>query len=95
MTLTSKGGVLEVRLIARQGQATLGYGGEPGPELPSLRLRADSRQRIGWLAGSGGNLYPAPTLQVFPGEKLIVHFGNALSGLTIRDFFIPQYTAQG
>jgi len=44
---------------------------------------------------SGGNLYPAPTLRVFPGEKLIVHFGNQLSGLTIRDFFIPQYTRKG
>ena len=41
---------------------------------------------------SGGNLYPAPTLQVFPGETLIVHFENGLTGLTIRDYFIPQYT---
>ena len=44
---------------------------------------------------SGDNLYPAPTLQVFPGETLIVHFENALTGLTIRDFFDPQYTAKG
>src|SRR5436189_300271 len=44
---------------------------------------------------SGRNLYPAPTLQVFPGEKLIVHYENALSGLTIRDFFSPQYTPKG
>ena len=44
---------------------------------------------------SGDNLYPAPTLQVFPGETLIVHLDNALSGLTIRDFFDPQYTAKG
>jgi FtsP/CotA-like multicopper oxidase with cupredoxin domain len=41
---------------------------------------------------SGGNLYPAPTLHVFPGENLIVHFENGLTGLTIRDYFIPQYT---
>ena len=33
---------------------------------------------------SGDNLYPAPTLQVFPGETLIVHLDNALTGLTIR-----------
>ena len=44
---------------------------------------------------SGGNLYPAPTLQVFPGERLIVHFENGLTGLTIRDYFSPQYTAKG
>ena len=44
---------------------------------------------------AGDNLYPAPTLQVFPGETLIVHFENALSGLTIRDFFDPRYIAKG
>ena len=44
---------------------------------------------------SGGNLYPAPTLQVFPGETLIVHLDNGLSGLTIRDYFSPQYTPKG
>ena len=44
---------------------------------------------------SGDNLYPSPTLQVFPGETLIVHLDNALTGLTIRDFFDPQYTAKG
>ena len=43
---------------------------------------------------SGGNRYPAPTLRVFPGERLIVHFENGLSDLTIRDYFIPQYTAK-
>jgi FtsP/CotA-like multicopper oxidase with cupredoxin domain len=44
---------------------------------------------------SGDNLYPAPTLQVFPEETLIVHLDNALTGLTIRDYFNPQYTAKG
>ena len=44
---------------------------------------------------SGDNLYPAPTLQVFPGETLIVHLENGLTGLTIRDYFDPQYTAEG
>src|SRR5262249_8650578 len=44
---------------------------------------------------SGGNLYPAPNLHLFPGETLIVHFENGLSGLTIRDYFIPQYTPKG
>jgi FtsP/CotA-like multicopper oxidase with cupredoxin domain len=44
---------------------------------------------------SGGNLYPAPTLQVYPGERLVVHFENNLVGLTIRDYFSPQYTPKG
>ena len=44
---------------------------------------------------SGDNLYPAPTLQVFPGETLIIHLDNALTGLTIKDFFDPAYTAKG
>src|SRR5262249_878513 len=35
---------------------------------------------------------PAPTLHVFPGETLIIHFENGLTGLTIRDYFSPQYT---
>ena len=32
---------------------------------------------------------------MFPGEKLIVHYDNALVGMTIRDFFSPQYTPKG
>ena len=28
----------------------------------------------------GDNLYPAPTLRVDPGEKLIVHYDNDLTG---------------
>ncbi|MEP7071773.1 MAG: multicopper oxidase domain-containing protein [Verrucomicrobiota bacterium] len=94
MVLASKEGVLEVRLTARQGQATLDTVPTPVEnfllfDYEVIRGTASNGQR------SGGNLYPAPTLQVFPGEKLIVHFENALTGLTIRDYFIPQYTAKG
>ena len=91
VTLASKDGVLEVRLTARQGQATLDTVMTPvqnfllfGYEL--IRGTASDGK------SSGHNLYPAPTLQVFPGEKLIVHFENGLTGLTIRDYFSPQYT---
>ena len=94
VTLASKDGVLEVRLTARQGQATLDTVMTPvqnfllfGYEL--IRGTASDGK------SSGDNLYPAPTLQVFPGEKLIVHFENGLTGLTIRDYFSPQYTPQG
>jgi FtsP/CotA-like multicopper oxidase with cupredoxin domain len=32
---------------------------------------------------------------VFPGETLIVHLDNAMTGLAIKDFFDPAYTAKG
>jgi hypothetical protein len=91
IVLTSKDGVLEVRLTARQGQAVLDTVATPVQnfllfDYEVIRGTASNGQK------SGGNLYPAPTLQVFPGERLIVHFENSLSGLTIRDYFIPQYT---
>ena len=94
VTLASKDGVLEVRLTARQGQATLDTVATPVKnfllfDYEVIRGTASDGQM------SGGNLYPAPTLQVFPGETLIVHLDNGLTGLTIRDYFSPQYTPKG
>ena len=94
VTLASKEGVLEVRLTARQGQATLDTVATPVQnfllfDYEVIRGTASNGQM------SGGNLYPAPTLQVFPGETLIIHFENGLTGLTIRDYFSPQYTPTG
>src|SRR5215475_349635 len=94
VTLASKEGVLEVRLTARQGQATLDTVAKPVQnfllfDYEVIRGTASDGQR------SGGNLYPAPTLKVFPGERLIIHFENGLTGLTIRDYFSPQYTPKG
>jgi len=83
VTLASKEGVLEVRLTARQGQATLDTVATPVQNF----LLFDYEVIRGTASdghSSGGNLYPAPTLHVFPGERLIVHFENGLSGLTIR-----------
>ena len=94
VTLASKDGVLEVRLIAKQGTASLDTVAKPVQNVLVLayaliRGTASNGQM------SGDNLYPAPTLQVFPGETLIVHLDNALTGLTIIDFFDPAYTAKG
>src|ERR1700730_8265145 len=91
VVLASKEGVLEVRLTARQGQATLDTVATPVQnfllfEYEVIRGTASDGQR------PGGNLYPGPTLHVFPGETLIIHFDNGLTGLTIRDYFSPQYT---
>ena len=44
---------------------------------------------------SGAHQYPAPTLQVQPGERLIVHINNELRNLTIPDFYDPKYTPKG
>src|SRR5947209_11541666 len=94
VTLTSKDGLLEVRLTARQGQARLDT-----VAMPVQNLLLFDYELIHGTASdgrsSGGNLYPAPTLQVFPGENLVVHFENGLSDLTIRDYFSPQYIPRG
>ena len=36
-----------------------------------------------------------PLFRYSPARRLIVHFGNGLTDLTIRDYFIPQYTSKG
>lgn len=91
VVLASKEGVLEIRLTARQGEATLDTVAKPVKNFLLF-----SYEVIRGTASNGkntdSNLYPAPTLQVFPGEKLIVHFENELRNLTIKDYFIPQYT---
>ncbi|MDJ0513997.1 MAG: multicopper oxidase domain-containing protein [Methyloceanibacter sp.] len=91
IVLSSKDGVLEVRLTAQQGEATLDTVAKPvrnfllfGYEV--VRGTASNGEK------TGKNQYPAPTLQVYPGDKLIVHMDNALSGLTIRDLYDPAFT---
>jgi FtsP/CotA-like multicopper oxidase with cupredoxin domain len=94
VTLASKDGVLEVRLTARQGQATLDTVTTPVQNFLLFHYELIRGTALDGKS-SGGNLYPGPTLQVFPGEKLIIHFENGLTGLTIRDYFSPQYTPKG
>src|SRR5260370_6233745 len=94
VTLASKDGLLEVRLIARQGAARLDTVATPVKNF----LLFDYEVISGTASDgqmSGRSLYPAPTLQVFPGETMIVHLENRLSDLTIRDYFSPQYTPKG
>jgi FtsP/CotA-like multicopper oxidase with cupredoxin domain len=94
VTLASKDGVLEVKLAARQGRATLDTVANPVENMLVFGY-AVIRGTASDGRMSGDNLYPGPTLQVFPGETLIVHLENDLSGLSIRDFFDPRYTAKG
>ena len=68
VTLASKEGVLEVRLTARQGQATLDTVATPVQnfllfDYEVIRGTASDGQR------SGGNLYPAPTSTCFPAKR--------------------------
>nr|MDZ4838351.1 multicopper oxidase domain-containing protein [Candidatus Melainabacteria bacterium] len=92
--LMSKDGVLEIRLTARQGKATLDTVAKPVSNFLLFGYEVIRGTTSNGQA-SGRDLYPAPTLQVYPGEKLIVHLENELSNLTIKDFFIPKYTAKG
>ena len=92
--LSSKDGVLEVRLSAHQGTVNLDTVKEPvtnflvfGYEL----IKGSSSDG----STKGDNMYPAPTLRVDPGERLIVHYDNDLQGLTIDDFNAQTYIAAG
>ena len=70
VTLASKDGVLEVRLTARQGAASLDTVTKPVQNFLLFDYEvirgAPSDGKM-----SGGGLYPVPTLQVFPGEVTV------------------------
>jgi FtsP/CotA-like multicopper oxidase with cupredoxin domain len=94
VALSSKDGVLEVRLIVQQDEARLDTVAKPVKNFmlfayELIRGTASNGQT------SGENLYPGPTLAVMPGDTLIVHLDNALTGLTISDFYDPAYTPKG
>jgi FtsP/CotA-like multicopper oxidase with cupredoxin domain len=92
--LSSKDGVLEVTLTPRQSTATLNTVAKP---VKNMLLFDYSVERGTASDGqmSGGHQYPAPTLHVEPGERLIVHINNELRNLTIPDFYDPKYTPKG
>ncbi|HEX5274819.1 MAG TPA: multicopper oxidase domain-containing protein [Candidatus Rubrimentiphilum sp.] len=94
VVLASKNGVLEVTLTAHQSQASLDTVAKPAR---NMMLFAYTLNRGTASNGqmTGDNLYPAPTLRVYPGQTLIVHLNNALTGLSIRDFYDPAFTAKG
>ena len=86
----ARGGLLEVELRAHQGQVTLDTVAKPVQNFLVFSYKLiHGTASDGKLEGD--NLYPAPTLKVDPGERLIVHLGNALTSLTIKDLFDPRY----
>ncbi len=92
--LSSRDGVLEVRLSAHQGTVNLDTVKEP---VANFLVYGFDLIKGTSSDGStkGDNLYPAPTLRVEPGERLIVHYDNDLQGLTIEDFNDPAQTPTG
>lgn len=94
MRLSSKDGVLEVRLSAHQGSVNLDTVKDP---VTNFLIFSYDLVKGTSSDGStkGDNVYPAPTLRVEPGEKLIVHYDNDLQNLTIPDFYDPAMTPKG
>ena len=77
--LSSKDGVLEVRLSAHQSTVNLDTVKEPVTNFMTYGfdlIKGTSSDG----ASKGDHLYPGPTLRVEPGEKLIVHYDNDLAG---------------
>jgi FtsP/CotA-like multicopper oxidase with cupredoxin domain len=92
--LSSKDGVLEVRLSAHQGTVNLDTVSQPVTNFMVFGYQLIKGTSSDGST-SGDNSYPAPTLRVNPGERLIVHFDNDLQGLTIQDFYNPAWTPAG
>src|SRR6516225_1695516 len=84
--LSSKDGVLEVRLSAHQGTVNLDTVSQPVSNFLVFGYQVIKGTSSDGST-SGDNSYPAPTLRVNPGEHLIVHFDYDLQGLTIQDFY--------
>ena len=92
--LSSKDGVLEVRLSAHQGTVNLDTVSAPVNNFLVFGFDLMKGSSSDGTA-KGDNLYPAPTLRINPGEKLIVHYDNDLQGLKIQDFYDPAFTPVG
>ncbi|WP_328401406.1 multicopper oxidase domain-containing protein [Nocardia sp. NBC_00403] len=92
--LTSKDGVLEVRLSAHQGTVALDTVSKPVSNFLVFGYEV-IKGAASDGSTKGDNLYPAPTLHVDPGERLIVHYDNDLQDLTIEDYYDPAFTRAG
>ena len=92
--LSSQDGVLEVRLSAHQGRVTLDTVKEPVDNFLVFGFELIKGTSSDGTT-KGDNMYPAPTLRVDPGQRLIVHYDNDLQNLTIPDFYDTSYTPTG
>ena len=94
VTLASKDGVLEVRLTAHQSAARLDTSAVPVKNALLFGYTLVQGTASDGVAAAR-DVYPAPTLQVAPGETLVIHLENGLKDLTVRDFYDPNYAARG
>ncbi|MDV7356944.1 multicopper oxidase domain-containing protein [Rhodococcus oxybenzonivorans] len=92
--LTSDGGVLEVRLSARQGTVDLDTASAPVSNFLLFGYEV-LRGKASDGSTEADGVYPAPTLRVDAGERLIIHYDNDLQNLTIEDFYDPAFTPAG
>ncbi|TEX50956.1 MAG: hypothetical protein B7C55_08100 [Actinomycetales bacterium mxb001] len=93
VTLSSVDGVLEVELTARQGRATIDTAAAPVGNALLFDYRVVRGSASNGVT-SATNSYPAPTLHVQPGERLIVHLANDMTKLRIADFMDPTWPAK-
>ena len=92
--LSSRDGVLEVRLSAHQGVIPLDTASAPVSNFLLFGYEV-IRGTASDGSTSASDVYPAPTLRVNPGERLIIHYDNDLQDLTIQDFYDPAFTPAG
>jgi len=92
--LSSKDAVLEVRLSAHQGTVALDTVAEPVSNFLVFGYQIINGTSSDGST-EGDNNYPAPTLHVEPGERLIIHYDNDLQNLSIQDFYDPAFTPAG
>jgi len=92
--LSSRDGVLEVRLSAHQGVIPLDTASAPVSNFLLFGYEV-IRGTASDGSTSASDVYPAPTLRVNPGERLIIHYDNDLQDLTIEDFYDPAFTPAG
>lgn len=94
VVLSSVAGVLDVTLNAHQDRIRLNTVGGPVTNALVYGYRINAG-----VASDGRNEndsnYPGPTLQVQPGDRLVVRLENNLRGLTIRDVLEPATPAVG
>ncbi len=91
--LSSRDGVLEVRLSAHQSTVNLDTVSQPVTNFLTYGfdlIKGSSSDG----STTGDHLYPGPTLRVEPGEKLIVHYDNDLQNLDIADFYDPAFASK-
>ena len=95
VTLASKDGVLEVRLTARQGEATLDTVATPVQNFLLFDYEVIRGTRVGRQDVGRQSLSGADPAGVSRRDADRPSRRTTSSGLTIRDYFTPQYTPKG